>query len=230
MVLRRLAYPDDVIGHLRSTKMRSLMPYRSELARDYMMLLDYDPTVVEFRALPIAFEFYHRGRLYEYLPDLIATLSPPEHSVALPLGSPAVTVICCRVFERWQTEEEAIGLGLTTVWCTEHGYNLLVLSPEMLDGTYMRNVKLLRTYALTHVASSQVERVISFLSERGGNASVHDIARVVNPLDEPYGWAVVLHLAFHHKVELPVQGEDVTPDTIVSLPPQAEVEKQEPVA
>ncbi len=64
-------YPDNIIGFLRSYKMRALLPYRSELARDYMILCDYEREVTEYKSLPFSIDYYSINLPCEFLPDLL---------------------------------------------------------------------------------------------------------------------------------------------------------------
>ncbi|MDQ5823400.1 MAG: hypothetical protein M3441_04200 [Chloroflexota bacterium] len=210
-----LRYPGNIVGHYRSFKMRALLPYRDELARDYMTLLDYELDVKQFKALPLTIQFYHNNQPHEYMPDLVVVR-----------GSMTV-LVHCTPFEHWQTEEERIGLGLATAWCMEHGCGLEVVAPSEIElGPYLRNVKLLSMFAYLAVHPQESEAIRQYLEDAGGPVPLRDLAREVGGHDFYYGSAVVLHQAYHHKVSLAIKEELVSPSTLVSLPEDGERQEQ----
>lgn len=205
--LDNLKYPDSVIGHWRSARLRALLPYRSELARDYIMVLDYDPLVSELRALPFALDYYHNGIECEFMPD------------AMFVREGDATLAVCLPYEQWLSDAERIGLGLATSWCMEHLCNLQVITPTSLGaGPYLRNIRLLANAAKRQVAVSEIDKARNYLAEKHDAVPIHVLARYISDGDPLYGATVVLNMAYWHLVELPMHDEDISPNTVVWLP------------
>jgi hypothetical protein len=199
-------YPDNIIGHWRSLKMRALLPYRTELARDYMIVCDYERSVTEYRALPFSMDYYHDNQPHEFLPDLIVVRD----------GVP--TLVYCQDYEKWQTAEEKIGLGLATVWCMERGCELEVVTHAQLSaGPYLRNITLLRTFAQQDAPHDEILAVNAYLTSVGQPQSITTLAREIRGIPLSYGTSLVLHMAYHQMLSLPVHEEEIGPDTLVGL-------------
>lgn len=59
-----------VVGKVVSAKMECLVPWESQLERDYMYLLEADPQVIAYFAQPERLPYHLRGQPHTYVPDL----------------------------------------------------------------------------------------------------------------------------------------------------------------
>lgn len=212
-LLSPVRYPDNVIGHWHSLRLRSLIPYRSEVARDYMMLLDFEAgepgegRVTEYRAFPFAFRWQHSGIECEYIPDLIY------------VSSGIAALVHCDEHPAWQSYEERVGLGFATAWCREHGCELEVVTPSQLRATpYVSNIRLLRGFARLEVPPEDIEAAHRCLDAAGGPLSISTLALEIAGPHVSYGSAVVLHMSYHHMLSLPLHTEEISSASLVGLP------------
>ncbi len=196
-------YPDNIIGHMRSFKMRGMLPYRTELARDYMILCDYERAVSEYRAFPFSLDFYHNNQPCEFLPDLVVVRD----------GVP--TLIYCQVYDNWQTPQEKTGLGLVTVWCMERGCNLEIVTHLQMSEPYIRNIKLLRAHATLDIPNEEMVAINAYLKSVGQPLSIATLAREISRTDVSHGISAVLYMAYHHLLSLSLYDEEIAPDTLL---------------
>lgn len=59
-----------VVGQIVSAKMQRLVPWESQLERDYLYLLEADPQVIAYFAQPERLPYLLHGRRHTYVPDL----------------------------------------------------------------------------------------------------------------------------------------------------------------
>jgi len=58
-----------VTGYFASRKMGGVVPWRHQLARDFIILAEIGPTVLAFYAQPLKTEYWLDGKQYPYFPD-----------------------------------------------------------------------------------------------------------------------------------------------------------------
>ncbi len=59
-----------MVGQIVSAKMQRLVPWESQLERDYLYLLEADPQVIAYFAQPERLPYLLHGRRHTYVPDL----------------------------------------------------------------------------------------------------------------------------------------------------------------
>ena len=68
----------NIIGHFPSLKMRRMVAFESTIERDYLYLLDYDPSVTNFEEQPLTISYAYQGKSYHYTPDFRVRQSERE--------------------------------------------------------------------------------------------------------------------------------------------------------
>ena len=60
-----------VIGKFASLKMKRVIWWESQLERDYIYLLEFDPDVASYDEQPLRIEYYLNGKKHRYTPDFL---------------------------------------------------------------------------------------------------------------------------------------------------------------
>lgn len=61
----------NITGTVRSAKSESYTEFESGLERDALILLEFDPSVLQFTSQPRTFYYIHNGRKRRYTPDIL---------------------------------------------------------------------------------------------------------------------------------------------------------------
>lgn len=134
-----------VIGKFPSLKMNSTIWWESQIERDYIYLLEIDPTVKSYSSQPMKLTYYDAGKTRTYTPDFL---------VRRPQGKQIVEVKP----ESKVNDDLVIDLCRHIIpVCTEMGMEFVVVTDSMIrQQPKLNNIKLLYKYARNPLSLQQI--------------------------------------------------------------------------
>lgn len=205
----------NIIGSFPSIKMGRMVAFESLLERDYLYLLDYDPDVERFEEQPLTIEYCHDGKMLHYTPDFRLVERGCD------------VLVECKLDKFSNTDENRRKFAAARDWCTQHSWEFRVVTDRQIRaGFCLQNVKLLTRYARQTVAPAIQGRIYALLHDSQTQLTINDIARTVSPHASGIVTASILHMAFHHKVFIPLDNVPISGDTPVCLPSQIRKESR----
>jgi hypothetical protein len=187
--------------------MRRMVAFESTIERDYLYLVDYDPTVTILEEQPLTIPYTHEGKLYHYTPDFRVRQSERERLVE------------CKPTARVDEEENQRKFTAARAWCAEHRWEFQVITDtEIRQGHRLKNVKHLTYYARFTVKPQLRRRIHDLLKNSSTPLSFAALATALEPEPLAQAKAAVLHLVFFHKLTMPIDTAPITDATVVSLP------------
>lgn len=128
-----------VVCKIPSQKMRRIVPVNSFLARDYVLLMEYNPQVRLYREQPCNIRFRYGGKVRVCTPDfLVVDRTGARRFVRLKPESWAIA------------EDDAAFLHAVSCICQEHGLEFtLVHEADIRRQPRLHNIGLLRRYSQT---------------------------------------------------------------------------------
>lgn len=199
----------NIIGHFPSLKMKRMVAFESTIERDYLFLLDYEPTVTAFEEQPLTIEYQHDQQVFHYTPDFHVQWG----------GEPALVECKTRVLV--SAPENLHKFDAARVFCEEHGYAFLIMTDhEIRSGFRLQNVKLLTQFARHSVRPELRAQVFRILlsAAHGGPLSLAYLTESLSPLNPSLALTSVLSLAFHHDIEMALDETALSGTSAVWLP------------
>lgn len=218
-------------GQFHSLKMGKVISYSSQIERDFLYLLDYEPCVQEFRAQPFSIEIpapdqqstqsaWHEsaGTWVRYTPDFVVNILPPLPSQPYcPSGPRHRRSRECDGERALMVEvlPSALASGhvasrlfeTLTSWCKERTYGLefcYITDKQVRAGCYLDNVKVLRQFAHHIVQPETRARIHGLLENAPDGIPIGELAQAVDSLALDDAVASVLHLAYQHEIVVPI--------------------------
>ena len=191
----------NAIGRFPSTKMGRMIAFESLLERDFIYLLDYDPTVSWFEEQPLTIEYQHEEQLLRYTPDF-HLLEGGRH-----------VLVECKPERFIDTEENRRKFALGQAWCEERGWEFrLITDQQVRRGYRLQNVKLLSQYARQKVGAMTRTQIQAYLLAAQAPVCLHNLAQSEAPMTS------LFCLAYHHEIELALDETPISGATLVSGP------------
>lgn len=192
---------NNIRGVFPSAKMGRPILFQSLIERDYLCHLEFDREVESFRERPFTLSL-KGDRSRTYRPDFQVVRdgqsSIVECASALTVGS-----------ARWRTL-----LPLVELWCAENEHTFEFVTDEKLRaGCRLRNIRLLRQFEHYDIPESQRAAVLEQLCHRQQPVTVEFVTRAVNPEQPERIQIPILHMAWHHEVELGLDEAPIGPST-----------------
>ena len=181
----------NVIGRFPSLKMGRMIAFESLLERDFIYLLDYDQQVERFEEQPLTIEYGFDDQQRHYTPDFYVMLA--GHSV----------LVECKPEHFVNTDENQRKFVVAHDWCIQRGWEFRVVTDQQVRGGFrLQNIKQLTQYARLTLAAEARSRIDAFLRQAPATLNLQQIVQALEPDDPQHVLTSLLHLAFHHEIEL----------------------------
>jgi len=182
-----------------------MVQFESTIERDYLYLLDYEADITHFEEQPLAIEYRHEGKLQHYTPDFHVVQSAKN---VLAECKPALLV---------DAEDNPIKFMVADLYCGERGWTFRVVTDaEIRSGWRLANVKTLRRYACLNIRPELEGRIYALLYDSLTQWTVAQIHASIGG-DPAATSAAVFRMAYHHKLEIPLDDSPITANSPVCL-------------
>lgn len=130
-----------VVCKIPSQKMRRIVAVHSFLARDYVLLMEYDPQISLYREQPCKISYLHDKKMRAFVPDfLVVDRAGVRRLVRLKPESWAIA------------EDDEVILRTVSNICRANGFEFtLIPEGEIRRQPRLHNIGLLRRYSLTEL-------------------------------------------------------------------------------
>jgi hypothetical protein len=180
-----------VIGRFPSIKMGRMIAFESLLERDFIYLIEYDPSIEWFEEQPLSIEYMQEIKRLQYTPDF-HLLEHGQH-----------VLVECKPKRFIETEENLHKFAAARVWCGECGWKFRVMTDQQIrSGFRLQNVKLLAQYARQKVDAVMRSQIHTLLHDAKSNTSISNLSQAILPEHPETVMAGILYLAYHHEVAL----------------------------
>jgi len=153
-----------VIGKFPSLKMGRLIWWESQIERDYIYLLEFDPAVISYEEQPLRISYYLNGKERRYTPDFLVRKAGKK------------LIIEVKQEEEALKEENQRLFNIVSAICTRDGYEFIVVTDKMIRvQPRLDNIKLLTRYQRTPVHDPHFQIVCYELFTEKCKASLSEV-------------------------------------------------------
>ena len=152
-----------IVGMFASTKMKNLVPWESQIERDYCYFLEYDKDVIKYRTQPLKIRYLIDGKYHTHTPDfevIRESLFPNPNYVEI------------KDYTEASSNEYRLKHIARNAYFKELGLSYQLLTDKDLrEGFALENIKMLYKYVTLEVSEEALSKVLSFVSSgfRTGN-------------------------------------------------------------
>lgn len=147
-----------VIGKFPSQKMGRMVMWESQIERDYIYLLEFDPEVISFEEQSVCVRYHddRDGKIHRYTPDFLVTrVGNRVQVVEVKDDKTAKSDDCRQLFQR------------VAPIIYREGYEFMVVTDSMIRAQpLLDNVKLLQKYSMIPISDSHLLSLNDILSNR----------------------------------------------------------------
>lgn len=194
-------------GLFPSFKTGRMVWFESFLERDFIQLLEFDPSVVTFAEQPLTLAYVHQGQPRHYTPDF-----------HVQYASLRQVLVECKPTVFVDHEDNPLKFAAARAWCAERGWTFQVVTEvDARPQPRLANVKLLARYARLSVAPQVQSRVFAALVAEPA-LSLEQLAGRLDPANPAAALPSLLHLAARHAIALALDEAPLSAATPVTLP------------
>lgn len=202
----------NIIGQLPSIKLGRMVDFESQIERDFIYLIDFDPVVTWYAEQPLFIDYSHEGKGYRYTPDF--HLLRDERNVVVEIKPD-------KFISRPDNQRK---FKAASTWCAERDWQFQVVTESQIRaGFRLQNIKRLTQFARYDVPPSVQEEILSAVGCLPTPVTIAAVMTALNPQSPQSMVIPILHMAYHHQLSVPLDDALITPDSAVGLPaPQEE--------
>ena len=202
----------NVIGRFPSLKMGRMIAFESLIERDFIYLLDYDLRVEWFEEQPLTIEYSHDGQTLHYTPDFHLVEAGQQ------------VLVECKPERFVDQDDNPRKFAVARAWCAARDWEFRVVTDHQLRaGFRLQNIKRLTLYARLTVDMDLCNR-IEVCSQAAPTTTLQVLAQRIAPDNPNHVIAYLLHLAYYHRLELPLDTAPLSRHTVVARRPQPHLE------
>jgi hypothetical protein len=195
----------NIIGHVPSLKLGRLVMFESLLERDLIYQLDYEWAVEHFAEQPLRIAYQHAGRARHYTPDFHVVISGYN------------LLVECKPVHFVDDPENQIKFAAARAWCQAHDWLFRVVTDAHLATWRVKNIRWLTQFARYEIAPEIREHILTWLAAAPAPVKVADVMQAINPQIPQTVIIPILHLAFHHAVDISLDDAPITVDSPIGL-------------
>lgn len=193
-----------MIGRFPSLKMGRMIAFESLIEQDYLFFLDFEPDVLTFAEQPVQIEYIWEGKERHYTPDFHVIRQTGEEFIE------------CKPRKLVHSDENQRKFKIAREWCKGQGWHFRVVTDdEIRAGNRLKNIKLLTRHARICIPPGLLQQVKLALQGILCPRSLVDVAKLVLPDDFDRGVSILLHLAYHHEIQLGLDQEPISAGTMI---------------
>ncbi len=182
-----------------------MISFESGVEKDFIYLLDFDKEVTFFEEQPLSIEYRVEYKNHKYTPDFLGIINDENW------------LFECKPLKYVNSPKNTFKFKLAENWCTEQGWKFKVITAESIRSGYkLKNVKFLTSFSRCKVQPEILARVYDYLSNNLDTRLV-DVVSIFDDYATNILYPSLFHLAYQHVVQIPIDGELISPFSKITL-------------
>ena len=195
------------IGKYPSVKLNRMVAFESQIELDFIITLEYEKGVIWFEEQPVVIDFQSGGKTHHYTPDLLYT-DGGRHILA-----------DCKPAKFAALDENRVKFSAATQWCAAQGWEFRIITDVALrTGFRLKNIKRLAYYSRTVVPPDLRTEILGRFNTIEMMTIDQLLQSIGNGDAENTMMSAIFSMAYHHTLEINIDDEPLSRNSIVSLP------------
>jgi hypothetical protein len=153
-----------VIGKFPSLKMGRLVWWESQIERDYIYLLEFDPAVISYEEQPLRISYHLNGKERHYTPDFLVKRTDKS------------LIIEVKPEEEAQKEENQRLFKTASAICARDNYDFIIITDKMIRvQPRLDNIKLLTRYQRIPINDPHYQIICNEFFAKSSEASLNEV-------------------------------------------------------
>lgn len=189
-------------GKHNSMKMHRMIPWESTLERDFIKLLDFDPTVTHFEFQPIRIDYVFLGRKKKYFPDFLVIKDDLQKYIYE-----------VKAANKVEDETNKIKFQVGRKYCTQNNMKYVVVSePDIRKGYLIENLDTLSEARPETTSRKVMNKILLTLDELGGKTTIGNIKKSLQSIDQGELENNIYYLIYSHEVGADLESKLINDD------------------
>lgn len=200
-----------VIGKFPSLKMQRIICWESQIERDYIYLLEFDPAVISYAEQPLRISYYLDSKERHYTPDFLVKRSDKN------------LIVEVKQEDKAQKEENQRLFRIASAICARDNYEFVVVTDAMIRvPPRLDNIKLLTRYQRVPIHNPQYQIICNELFSESSEVCLSEVMQFFasRSIDKQ----VVFSLLYWGVLAVDLM-QPITAESVVSFPARESYER-----
>ncbi|VXC35754.1 TnsA endonuclease-like protein [Bacillus sp. 349Y] len=195
----------SIRGKHNSSKMHQMIPWESTLERDFIKLLDFDPTVVSFKFQPEQINFVYKGKQRKYYPDFLVVRNDFTKYIYE-----------VKAFGKIGEDVNKVKFQVGMKFCNERNMKYVVVTEkDIRKGFLIENLDVLSEVRQESTSSTVMNEVIKLIEQLGGKAKIAFLKEKMKPIREDEAENNIYYLIYTHQLSMDLISFPINDESIV---------------
>ncbi|MCM3410213.1 TnsA endonuclease N-terminal domain-containing protein [Metabacillus litoralis] len=192
-------------GKHNSSKMFKMIPWESTLERDFIKLLDFDPTVISFQSQPIRIDYLFQGKERKYYPDFLVKKNDYKNYIYE-----------VKALNKTNEERNIVKFQVGRRYCLENNMKyVIVTEKDIRKGYLIENLDLLSEARKELTSKRIMSEIINVLEKIGDNCSIRDLRNILCHITEIEFKCNLFYLIYTHHIQTDLISQPINDDLII---------------
>ncbi|MCM3443549.1 TnsA endonuclease N-terminal domain-containing protein (plasmid) [Metabacillus halosaccharovorans] len=181
----------SIRGKHNSTKMYRMIPWESTLERDFIKLLDFDPTVVYFEFQPLRIDYLYKGKQKKYYPDFLVQKSNSKRYIYE-----------VKAFEQTKEEINKIKFQVGKMYSRNKGMDYIVITEkDIRKGFLIENIDLLTEVRYETTSKRVMTEIVNKLDDLEGRTTKANLRGNLSHISKREFDCNLYYLIYTHQIK-----------------------------
>lgn len=193
-------------GKQSSLKNDQMIHWESLLERDYIRLLEFDPTVIRYESQPLVIDYAYKGKIYKYYPDF--KIITTDHSARLVEVKPSKFI---------NKPENRVKFEVGKRYCEQYGWTFQVVTEEQIRPGFLQyNLCKIRKTPEVLTSKSICLQILRNLAKRE-ICTIKELREMCDEIDKSDFFRCLYFLIYHHKIITDLINEKLSVNSLITL-------------
>jgi TnsA endonuclease N terminal len=192
-------------GKHNSSKMLRMIPWESTLERDFIKVLDYDPSIISFDFQPIKIEYYYQGKKRKYYPDFkVKKIDMKEYIYEV------------KAHSKLNHPTNLIKYQVGAKYCSYNNMKFhVVTEKDIRQGFLIENLDLINEVRADSVGRKEMNDILMVLTTNVKPMKVAELRELCVRINEPAFWCNFLYLLGKQRVQADLISSPINEELVV---------------
>ncbi len=193
-------------GFSPSRKCDEMVAWESLLEKDFIKVLDFDPSIEQIQSQPRKIEYRYKGKLHHYVPDFLA-ITRDKHSILFEV----------KPEEKVNDEENKVKFEVGKIYCKSKGWEFQVVNEaDIRKGYLIQNLDLIRKVDERSTKQSTIMQIYDFIKENG-KCKISDLRDNFSNIPRAEFDANLYYMIYNHYFEIDLINELLCEKTLIDI-------------
>ncbi|WP_410511761.1 TnsA endonuclease N-terminal domain-containing protein [Paenibacillus sp. BR2-3] len=185
---------------------KSMILCESSIERDYVKVLDFDPSIVKVISQPIKITYIYRGKKRKYYPDFKVITITGE-----------IWIIEIKPEGKLRTEENLIKYAVGQSYCSQLGWEYKIVTDTLIrPGYFQKNLSLLRSLGTQPVETKDLLYITQKLMDLE-RCKISELRGRCSELETENFYKAIYSLIYHHNIYTDLISQELNDEAEVSI-------------